>query len=148
MAWIELTAARLAAKTAELSLVKEVLLADGQDADDILDDELAATVKYVRGYCPTSTALGDGLTIPDELEDAALALVRAKVFTRVEALKRFLTEPRMKEVERAETTLLRWSNGAFKVVPPTTQAAQQASGPSVTYIARDRVASRTHTDGL
>lgn len=148
MAWIELTAARLAAKTAELATVKGVLLPAGQTADEIIAGELASTVKRVRGYCPPSCSLGDGATIPDELEDGALALVRVKVFTRIQALNRFLTEPRQKEADAALTELRAWSNGTFKVVPPTTESSAQASGPRVSYRARERRASTAQTDGL
>jgi hypothetical protein len=151
MAWIELTAARLLDKTAELELVKDVLLTDDQDADDIIADELASTVKRVRGYCPTSTPLGEGSTIPDELEDAALALVRVKVFTRIKALSSFLSDARTKEAENAMTELRAWARGDFKVVPPVTESASQASSGSASEVigtTRPVQASRANLSGL
>ena len=123
MAWSNITAERLAAQTGELAIVKGLLLPDGQDADDIIGEEIVSTSKFVRGYCPGSTSLGEGTTIPEELHDAAYAIIRVKIFTRIAQLKKFLTEERTKAKEEALTLLRDWSAGRFKVESPTTAAA-------------------------
>ena len=149
MAWITITAARLAAKTAELASVKGVLVPTGQTADDIIAEELESTAKLVRGYCPPSCELGTGSTIPDELEDDALAIVRLKVFERIAALQRYVTDSRKEAATRAERRLEAWARGGFRVIPPTTAAQEQAAGPSVSRNPRTprRLASREALDG-
>lgn len=150
MAWIELTAARLAAKTAELPTIKGLMVPSGQTAESIIAEELASTVKRVRGYCPESTRLGDGQTIPDELEDSALALVREKVFTRIDALKGLFSLQRQKEAEEAIKELVRWSEKKLRVVPPEAPAEEQASsGSAATLVGVKRpTTARRQTDGL
>ena len=83
-------------------------LPDGVTAAEIIADELSRTVAQVRGFVSAnkSNALGDGETIPDELKDAALVIVRYKVFTRLPGMKALLDELRVKEYEEA-TRLLR-----------------------------------------
>lgn len=148
MAWILLTQAHLEADTAELSTIKSILLPDGQTAEEVIAEELRDTAMTVRGYCPNSTMLGEGLTVPEELKKTALAMARIAVFTRIAALKRFITEDRRKEAENALTRLRDWQRGAFNVIPATTLNNDQPPGPAVTFKARQRRASSAQTDGL
>jgi hypothetical protein len=82
------------------------------------------------------------------LEDAAYAIVRIKVFNRIEALKQFITESRTNEQKDALRVLREWKSGGYSVLPPTTENDTQLPGPSVSHRARKRRASTSELNGL
>lgn len=155
MAWIELTEAlvlnRLAA--AELAALKTAAIGGAQTGAGILADALSAVTREVRGYvgsCQRNT-LGEAGTIPDELESAALALVRRHLFTRLPGMKSLFDELRQKELEQAIALLRDVAACKFLLVAPVTPApeAQQPAGVGVTLVAsRTRVATRETMAGL
>ena len=85
MAWITLTEAHVTAclSGVELSAWRKAALAPGQ-ADPVAD-ALTRVTNEVRGYIRASMVgtLDAGNTIPDELLDSAMALVVAKLSTRL-----------------------------------------------------------------
>lgn len=130
MAWIALTETDLNETTGELAAVKGVLLPEGRTASQVIAEELTQGINYARGFCPAGVSLDSGVTIPDALKKQVLAIVRVSVFTRIQALNRFLTEPRMKEAETAERTLREWQKGVFRVLATDTPADAQPVTPS------------------
>jgi hypothetical protein len=85
MAWITLTEAHVTAclSGVELAAWRKAALAAGQD--DPVQATLNRVTNEVRGYIRASMvdALDAGNTIPDELLDSAMALVVAKLATRL-----------------------------------------------------------------
>ena len=155
MAWIALTEAlvqnRLAA--AELTALKSAALAGSQTSAGILADALGAVTREVRGYvgsCQRNT-LGEAGTIPDELESAALALLRRHLFTRLPNMKALFDELRQKELDQAVALLRDVAACKFAIVAPTDAAptAEQPAGTGVALVAsRTRVATRETMAGL
>lgn len=125
MSWITLSSADLAAVTAELATVKSIMLPGGVTADEVIAQELESTAALVRGFKPSSISLGPDGTIPLELKDAALAITRVKVFTRVKALNQFLTDARLTEKKDALELLKLWQAGKFAVVASAESATDQ-----------------------
>jgi len=153
MPWITLTEEDVQRRltAAELTALKTAAKASSQDADDILNEAIADVVKRVRGYvaaCQRNT-LGEGVTIPDELRGSALALVRDYLFTRLPGLKGLNDQIRQKESERALAELRDVAACKFAIVPPETEAGDQAAGAGVELAdSRDREATRDKTSGL
>jgi hypothetical protein len=138
--WLTLTIDRLATKlsSAEFASVTAAQLPDGSFAEDVLAEEIERTVAMVRGYVSGNreNTLGEGETIPSELEDAALAILRHKIFTRIPGLKRLLDEGRVREYEDALQQLSHTASGRFRITPPTTAAVEQPAGPTITVVTR------------
>lgn len=153
MAWITLTAAHLKGKIsdAEYGSVTAASLATGQTAAAIVEEELESTTVMVRGYVSgfRGNVLGEAGTIPDEVKDAALCIMRHKVFTRVPGLKRLLDEGRVREYEDAIKLLRDVAAGRFRIVGPTTAAPteEQAGGGTVSVITK-RPIGRESRDSL
>src|SRR4051812_27549529 len=121
MSWITLTVDDVKPKlaAAELSALRSAALASGQG--DPVAEILTEVVNEVRGYiaaCERNT-LGAGVTIPDKLKSATLAIVRYRAATRL-PVKSFLTEDRVKENEAAVRLLEQVAGCKFAVEEPTT----------------------------
>ena len=153
MPWIALTSADVARRfaAAELTAVKTAAKATGQDGDVILAAAITSVTNTVRGYvsaCAKNT-LGDGATIPDELETAALALIRDYLFNRLPGMRALNDELRQKETDRAMSQLRDAGKGLLGIVAPVTASEDQAAGPAMELVSsRTRVATRTSMSGL
>ena len=154
MAWITLTPAlvqnRLTA--AELAAMKTAAIGAGQTGDGILAACIDAVVREVRGHvggCQRN-ALGEVGTIPDELEHAALALVRQRMGNRLPGLARlFADDSRKAEYEDAQKLLASVARCQFAIVAPITEAPAQPGAEIVRIIrAPRRTASRETLAGL
>lgn len=147
MAWNELTLTRVKDKLlkAEYDALSTVSLPTGRTWSAMSTAELASTSNQVRGYCPPGTARGDGTTIPDELEDAALAFFRMKMFTRFPELKRLWTKERQEEYLQAIALLERWADGKYHVAPPATAADPEDQGSSSAGAEQIATRSRRYT---
>lgn len=141
--WIDLTLTRVKDKMlkAEYDALSTVSLPTGRAWADMANAELAATSNQVRGYCPPSTERGSGTTIPDELEDAALAFFRMKMFTRFPELKRLWTKERQEEYLQAIALLERWADGKYHVAAPETAADPEDQASSAAAV--EQITSRT-----
>jgi len=147
--WITLTpdavATRLAAE--ELTALKEAAISESQDGETILAEAIAKISNKVRAYVPGTR--GEAPTIPDELETAALALIRDYLFNRLPGMEMLNTEGRREETKRAHAELSDCASGRLKVVAPVTEAAAQAQGPSVTSVTTNtRKATRQTLKGI
>ncbi|MDD2763483.1 MAG: hypothetical protein PHE83_05855 [Opitutaceae bacterium] len=129
MSWIALTETNVRTKLSgpELSALKTAALASGQT--DPLPDIISQIVKEVRGYVAACARnkLGDGATIPDELEGAAISRIRFELATRL-PIASLLTEDRRTANANALSLLRDVAVCRFLIVQPVTAAADQAAG--------------------
>jgi hypothetical protein len=127
MSWIALTEAHLTDRLsgAELAAWRKAALAPGQT--DPVPGVLASVTGEVRGYVAAwrSNTMGDGVTIPDELLDAAMALVLVRLSNR---LPISLTPERSDAAREARTLLRDVAAGKFTVATAATPADEQPGG--------------------
>lgn len=148
MSWISVTVADIATRLAdpELDAARNALVAAG----DPLPDIVSAVVAEVRGYvgaCRTNR-LGPAGTIPDELLNAALALIRGRLLSRLPVTS-LDTDARRKEVDSAERLLREVAACRFVVSLPAepAPAGDIPAPPRPSWSARPREFSRRQTDG-
>jgi hypothetical protein len=151
MAWLTLTSTLAAERMAEFSALKDAALAETQDADDIIDACCARIAAKVQGYVAANSknTVGPGGTIPEELEDAALALLVPHIIARIPALN-YLMDDTRKTAQRDAIELLKdTARGHFAVSQPTTPADEQFNGGGVSLVnAPDRQFTREKMSGL
>lgn len=151
MAWITLSETSVITKLSgpEIAAMKAVALQSSQDPP--LPPVISQVIKEIRGYVAANPAnvLGDGETIPDELEGVAVSRIRFELATRL-PVESLLTEDRRKANDNAQTLLRDVARGAFRIVPAATAAADQAAGSSAAQVisTTDRRATRAILDGL
>lgn len=150
MSWNTLTEAKFLQHCtgAEATAIKTAALASGQA--DPLADTLAKVVQEVRGYIAAhqQNALGEGVTIPDELENAACAIARYRAFNRL-PVKSLLTETRITEYKDALALLRDVAAGRFAIEQPVTVSDQVTGGPGVEIVSSTtRRATRAKLSGL
>lgn len=119
MSWttIETSAVKSRLATAELNALRSLQLAEGQA--DPLEEVIQRVVQEVRGYvatCPQNR-LSTGQTVPSSLKDAALALIRYRLATRL-PVRSLLTEERKEEGRDALTLLRRVADCKFVIDQP------------------------------
>lgn len=135
----------------EYAGVTPAALASGQDADTVVEGIIADVVQEVRGYvkaCAVNT-LGAGSTIPDELRSAALAVIRARIFTRLPGMAALNDEQRQSETRSAELRIRDAGKCLIAIEAPETASEQVIASPQVTVITRPvRTASRDAMKGL
>ncbi len=111
---------------------------------------ISQVIKEIRGYVAACerNVLGDGETIPDELQGAAISRIRFELATRLPVAS-LLNQDR-RDANTAATSLLRDVAGCrFLIVQPVAAAPEQAGGPSVQIVSgTTRRATRSQTDGL
>lgn len=127
MPWITPTENDLVARLSgpELAAYRSAALKSGQ-ADPVAPI-LAGVIGEVRGYVAghKSNALGPTGQIPEELLDAAMALVVARLPAR---LPLTLSEARIEAKKDAISLLRSVASGQFYVAPAVTLAAEQPGG--------------------
>lgn len=152
MSWITLTETNLITKLSgpEIAAMKTAALQSGQT--NPLPGIITQIVREVRGYvagCSANT-LGDGETIPDELEGAAINRIRYELATRL-PVPSLLTKAR-EDANSAAVALFRDTAACrFKIVPPTEAAPaeeQAASVVSPSISQPCRQFSKTKQDGI
>ncbi len=133
---------------AETTAIKTAALATAQT--EPLTAMLAKVVQEVRGYVAAhrQNTLGDGITIPDELEAAACAIARYRALNRLPT-KSLLTETRVSEYRDALALLRDVAAGKFAIEQPATPSDQVISGPAVEVASSTtRKATRDKLSGL
>ena len=134
---------------AEYAGVTSAALASGQTAAGVVAEQISGVVNYVRGFVPASVPRGDGETIPDELKDAALAMIVYRILTRLPSLKLLLDDARKSANEAAEKLLRDVAAGRFRLIAPTDPAASQAAGATIAQVGTTtRKATRQTMNGL
>ena len=150
--WITLTSDDLKGRLSkpELDRIPQAARAVGITPDQIVASALAEVSREIRGYCAVRFPLGPAGTIPDELEGAALALVRRVLFGRLPGLEDLFGQIRQNEVKDALALLVQVAAGKFQIVAPTSPApeSQQAgpAGPSISK--RERNFKLEDQDGI
>jgi len=129
MSWITITEAlvedRLSA--AELSSLKTVSISDGGTP---LTDVISSVTNEIRGYCGAGGyTLGSAGTLPDELQEAAVTIIRHRLALRLNA-PNLINEDRRADY-RDTLTMLRElvATGKFGIVAPATAATDQPAQP-------------------
>lgn len=148
--WITLSKSDLANRLSETELrrVSEAKLADGQTGDGVIAEVIADVVRVVRGYAAKRNSLGPDGTIPDETKDAALAIVRMRVFTRLPDLD-LLGEDRRAEARDANTLLRSLAAGVLVIEQAAESSGEQSGGVDFDVVTKtDRVATRERLSGL
>lgn len=148
--WTTLTEAKFLQHCtgAETTAIKSAALASAQT--EPLTDTLAKVVQEVRGYVAAhgQNTLGEGITIPSELETAACAIARFRALNRL-PVKTLLTETRQQEYRDALTLLRDVAAGKFAIEQPTTPSDQVISGPGIEVVTdTPRKATRDKLSGL
>jgi phage gp36-like protein len=150
MSWITLTEDSFLEQItgAEANAIKTAALASGQG--EPLTNTLLKIVQTVRGYVAANAQnkLGEGSTIPQELESAAVSIARYTALNRL-PVKSLLTETRISEYKDALTLLRDVAAGRFAIEQPTTESEQVISGPAVEIVSSTtRQATRAKLAGL
>jgi phage gp36-like protein len=150
MSWNTLTEAKFLEHLtgAEVTAIKTAALATAQT--EPLTAMLAKVVQEVRGYIAAheQNVLGEGVTIPDELESAALAIARYRALNRL-PIRSLLTETRITEYKDALRLLEHVAAGKFAIEQPATPSEQIVSGPGVEVVtSTTRKATREKLSGL
>jgi hypothetical protein len=154
MAWITLTSEDVKRRLTkpEIDRVPSVAKLTSQTAEGLLASATDEIVREVRGHVAGGkNILGAAGTIPDELENAALALIRRVVFGRVPGLEDLFGDIRKAEASDAQSLLRRVADGKFAIVPPTAPAPgiQQAGKFSAEVItSRDDIVGGGRVSGL
>ena len=94
---------------------------------------------------------GEGITIPDEMADSALAVLRQRFFAKFPELKSLWSEDRQQEALQAIETLRLWAKGQYHCAPPAEKAApeDQAGGTPVKFLGtKPQTSGRRQTSGL
>ncbi len=150
MSWIALTETNVRTKLSgpEISALKAAALSAGQS--DPLVDVVSQVVREIRGYVAACdrNELGDGATIPDELEGAAISRIRFELATRLPVAS-LLTEDRRSANTNAISLLKEVAACRFLIVRPATASVDQAAGgTSSQVISHGEHFHRHDLDGL
>lgn len=130
----------------EYDLVQTAAKADGQA--DPLPAIVQRVVRMIRGKVAAGgNKLADGQTIPDELEDAFLAIYRFNALTRFPNLKSLLDDARRDAKKDALALLDSVAAGKFQIEAPEEVTAEIIGPPGPKFKARDRVLSREQQNG-
>jgi hypothetical protein len=128
MAWITLTPANVTngrLTAAEIAKVNSL----ASDATSIAD-LIPSVSRYVTGYIPRESPIGLDGTIPDELQEAACAIIVWRYVTQIPSTL-LATEARKDAKDDAERFLRGpVARGDFRIVPPDTLAPEQPTTPS------------------
>lgn len=130
----------------EYDLVQNAAKADGQS--DPLPEIVQRIVRLIRGKVAAGgNKIADGQTIPDELEDAFLAIYRFNALTRFPNLKGLLDDARKEAKKDALALLDSVSAGKMQIEAPEEVTAEVIGQPGPTWSARTRVLSREQQNG-
>lgn len=149
MAWLALTLDRLKTRLSkpELDRIPSAARASGQSAEGVLTSAIAEVTREARGHVAVHNRLGPAGTIPDELDNAILALVRRTIYGRLPGLEEMMDETRKSEIRDATRLLQRVAEGKFRIVPPE-ELGPQATAASPSIAAPDRRWRLEDQDGL
>jgi len=148
--WIELTEADVLRKLAapELEAARTAVLDAGQA--DPLAEVIEEIVREVRGRVAACArnVLGEGSTIPDECQAAALARIRFELATRLPGGV-LLDEDRRTANANAIAFLRDVASCDVAIVQPDTASEDQAGKSSIKFVgASKRRATRSQLKGL
>jgi hypothetical protein len=149
MAWLEITEAlvedRLTAD--ELSSLKTLSVSSGGAP---LADVITGVTNEVRGYVSAGGyTRGAGATIPDELFEAAVSIIRYRLILRMPAEKMLLTPGREKDKDAALALLKDLvATGRFGIASPSTADTSTIGARAPSFEAKDLSYQRDDQDGI
>lgn len=154
MSWITITSAHIAPRLSDDELVALRRATDTTGEPDPLVTIIAAVVpKIRRALSQGGCTLGAGATIPDELLDTAVTIVRHRLLNGIPG--GVITEDRRKEYADAIAELDAISKDASGIVAPTTPATDtiEAGGVTPSYSETDppggpRNFTRSNQEGI
>jgi hypothetical protein len=153
MAWITLSESSLESRllAGEITAYKSSDLSVGQTSESLLSEILRGVIREVRGRvaaCESNT-LGEGDTIPDELEHHALAVAVYRLITRIPISSRSsLLEQRKSAYEDALRILQDVASCRFAIVDPITPSEEVVSAQRPLYTTKTSNWNRDSQDGL
>lgn len=155
MPWTSITTAAVQKKltAAEYASITAAQLPDGVTGTQVVEAEISNAITEVRGYVAgnAENVLGLTGTVPDELLDTTLVIIRHRVFTRLPGMKMLLDELRQQELKDAMARLRDVAAGRFRLVQPTDPAAAdlQAGGGMIEVVKKTpRRVTRENMSGL
>lgn len=132
MSWAALTTNDVKTRLsgAELSLVQSQVLAQGQS--DPMPEIIAQVTGAIRGHIAVKYALGADGTLPPEIKDAAIAIVRWRLIGRLAAGTQGAlsgSEHRKNEHDDAWKTVEKIAEGKFAIEKAAPESSEElASG--------------------
>ena len=139
MAWIEVTLDHLKGKLTgpEVSALQTAALAEGQQ--DPIPEETERVVREVRGYVAAckQNVIAPGITIPEELLDATLAILVVRINTRLPS-KVLLTEERMDAKNDALRLMNMVAQCNFGLAQPEEASDEQFIITTPSFVGRER----------
>jgi hypothetical protein len=147
MSWATITETDVKSRLAapELNALKSASLASGQA--NPLAEVITRVIDEVRGYCAVRNKLGPEGTVPDKLRDASLALIRARLCSRL-PIESLMTETRKTERNDAQALLKIVAAGTFLIEEPTETTTEIISAPTPTSSTPTRNFTRESQDGI
>lgn len=130
MAWITITAADIEPRLSdeELTQYRRNYETTGK-ADPLAGIIAQVTNRIRRAVAKGGCTLGAGATIPDELLDAAVSIIRYRLCTSLPG--GLLNDDRRKEYDDAKAELDDVAEDAAGIVAPTTEASDTTTTPSI-----------------
>lgn len=147
MSWISISATDVKARLAdvELTALQEQYLQAGQ-ADPLVEIVSQVTGKIRRAVAKGGGTLGLAGTIPEELEDSAVAIIRYRLCNRLNAS--LITEDRRQEYRDAIEELKDVAKEASGIVAPEVEATAAPSQPLPSMAEKTRTFDRTSQEGV
>ena len=142
MAWITLTPDQIPVRADEREQVDAAV-----GRGDTLPEIIASTVRTIRGRVSVRNPLGAEGTIPDELEEAAKAIIAWRYLAQA-AADDLLTKGRETGNTNGMADLKAVATGDIKIVPPEDYAPHQAQSPSPRIISRRLQFRPENLDGI
>ncbi len=135
MAWAALTVDDVKTRLSgtEITLVQSAVLSSGQS--DPIPEIIAQVTDAIRGYIEVKYAPGEAGTLPPQIKDAAIAIVRWRLIGRLAAGQQGAlsgSEHRKKEHDDAWATVKEIAKGEFAIEKPDPVSEEEiASGGGV-----------------
>lgn len=149
MSWRAITEADLLTKISgpELAALRAAALKAGQV--DPVQPTIDQVTRYVRGRVAACqrNQLGAGNTVPDELIDAALALIVMRIMSRAAGISIDPKGVRKSEEEKAEALLRDVAACKMVIVAPDTVSTEKVSTPLPAITPRERRFTRCDQEG-
>lgn len=149
--WVPITIADVKSvlSDTEYDKITNAKLAPGQTGAGVVLESIARVVRMVRGKARIKNSLGQAGTIPDEVMDAALAILRQRIFTRIPNVG-LLGEDRRSEVRDANALLRDLAKGDLEIESPAEESDEisGATGGSEVVMSRPDNVGGSRLSGL
>lgn len=147
MSWTTITADAVQSRITDAELVAARTAAIKAGQADPLAEAISRVTQEVRGRVAAnaSNTLGDGDTIPSECEDAAIAVIIFRLYSRLPIT---MPQERKDAKDDALAFLRDVADGKVAIVAPATASPQQVTSIAPSISARRRHFTRDQQDGI